>query len=548
VFINVLNNLINYMNKSLIEINKLIIFFAFSFLLFFISIYQTQYFHWSSILDQDITIIYNSLLISSGIEQEYRDHPGYSTFLIYGVILKFFSLFNLSPIGHIDELINSINPDKDLQNLFLFCRNVNVAINIFLILILYKLLIKLRFDEISSILGCCILAVSGWYTESLFVLRNENLSLVFFIVSIMSLIHYNDNNKPLFIVLSGFFFGFAMLTKIQIIFLFIFFLIIYLITINEKIFNKNIIKFTKKYDLFFFLFYILFFLSFVILQLKLQTFERFEKIKNLDLILFLGFNFFIFSIFIIRNKFEITKLKLFTVFLGLYFIGFTISIFFTIFLDLIGFIKLNYFILLRITNPFHYMIEFHVGDHLEMYNDVKVGFDYFKNLLFIALSKFDYNILKIAILIMILFFSLRIDWKKKNKTFRYKFIIKLLVFFGLISIIFIMNLRGFLYYYETLVVVPYILVMFYFLKKFSKKYIYIINFLVIIYFAYCNFFLQEKRKYSFDYYFTNQTSMNLLCKNDQIFYQDYSYVYFLQYYQNRFSDDFIERLCVNFPK
>ena len=107
------------MNKPFIKINKLIIFLFFSFLLFFTSINQSQYFHWSTILDQDIMIIYNSLLISSGIEQEYRDHPGYSTFLIYGVLLKFFSFINLGPISNIDELINSINPEKDLQNLFL---------------------------------------------------------------------------------------------------------------------------------------------------------------------------------------------------------------------------------------------------------------------------------------------------------------------------------------------------------------------------------------------------------------------------------------------
>ena len=36
--------------------------------------------HWTAMLDQDIKIIYNSLLVSSGFEQEYRDHPAYTTF------------------------------------------------------------------------------------------------------------------------------------------------------------------------------------------------------------------------------------------------------------------------------------------------------------------------------------------------------------------------------------------------------------------------------------------------------------------------------------
>ena len=63
--------------------------------------------------------------------------------------------------------------------------------------------------------------------------------------------------------------------------------------------------------IYFFIILYFIFLSFIILQLKLQTYERFEKIKYLDLILFLGFNLYIFLIFTLRNKFEFHKLKLF---------------------------------------------------------------------------------------------------------------------------------------------------------------------------------------------------------------------------------------------
>ena len=112
---------------------KLSILLILSVFLFSISIYQTQYFHWSAILDQDIVLIYNSLLISSGVEQEYRDHPAYTTFLIHGLLLKFFSFINLGPISNINDLIASTDPNTELQKLFFFCRNVNVAINIFLV-------------------------------------------------------------------------------------------------------------------------------------------------------------------------------------------------------------------------------------------------------------------------------------------------------------------------------------------------------------------------------------------------------------------------------
>lgn len=60
-----IDNLKNYTFGSI-----LIIFFL-------INIYQLNNQHWSGVMDQDSMIIYNSLLISSGYEQEYRDHPAF---------------------------------------------------------------------------------------------------------------------------------------------------------------------------------------------------------------------------------------------------------------------------------------------------------------------------------------------------------------------------------------------------------------------------------------------------------------------------------------
>ena len=74
------------------DYSKIILIFLFGYFLLF-NFYQLSQQHWSSILDQDIVIIYNSLLISSGFEQEYRDHPAYTTFLLLGGVYKFFSIF-----------------------------------------------------------------------------------------------------------------------------------------------------------------------------------------------------------------------------------------------------------------------------------------------------------------------------------------------------------------------------------------------------------------------------------------------------------------------
>ena len=531
-----------YLKKNFLKIS---FFLIISLILFSASIFQTKYFHWSAILDQDIMIIYNSLLLSSGIEQEYRDHPAYTTFFINGVLIKFFSFFNFGPVSNINDLINSTNPNELLQKLFLFCRNINVIINILLVFFLYKSLRKLKCDEINSILCCCILIVSGWYTESTFVLRNENLSIIFFLISFIFLIKFLENKNYFLIVIGGFFFGVAMLTKIQILFLFIFFLFIYFIEINNNIYKEKIIKLTRRNDLILFIFYILFLSSYIILQLKLQTYERFEKVKYLDLILFLIFNLFLILMGLIKNRLNFYKIRLGIIILSLFFLGFLFSIFFPVLLDLIGLVELNYFILLRITNPFHYMAEFHMGDHIELYENLNVGFAYFYNIFLIAISKFDYNLFKILILFFLLIFSIRLDYKNHHNTFKKKSLIKLILFTSIIFIIFIMNLRGFIYYYETLVLVPYILSLVFFSKNCTKQFRVILNLSLILYFAYCNFFLQEKRKFPFNYYFSSKTSMHLICDPNKIFYQDNSYKFFLQYYQNRFDEEFIIKLCNN---
>ena len=81
-------------------------------------------------LDQDIIIIYNSLLISSGIEQEFRDHPSYTTFLILGGIFKFLSIFFENFL--IQEIFNSENIDENLQKFFIIGRILN-SIYLFLL-------------------------------------------------------------------------------------------------------------------------------------------------------------------------------------------------------------------------------------------------------------------------------------------------------------------------------------------------------------------------------------------------------------------------------
>ena len=89
-------------NKKTIKLIYILIFLG----IFSLHFHQLNSQHWSGVLDQDLIIIYNSILLNSGIEQEYRDHPAYTTFLINSLVYKILNIFSAVPEG-IDEILDS---------------------------------------------------------------------------------------------------------------------------------------------------------------------------------------------------------------------------------------------------------------------------------------------------------------------------------------------------------------------------------------------------------------------------------------------------------
>ena len=204
------------------DYSKVILIFLFVYLVL-LNFFQLSQQHWSSILDQDLVIIYNSLLVSSGYEQEYRGHPGYTTFFIIGIFFKFFSIFydNFS----VQQILISNNIEKDLQNLFIIARVINSFFNFFVILVLYKILKKLNLKENICIISVLLLVFYSSFYELLFVLRSELLSVLIVLISFYYLLEFIKNKKKLILVFySGFFSCLSILAKMQAIFLIVFIL------------------------------------------------------------------------------------------------------------------------------------------------------------------------------------------------------------------------------------------------------------------------------------------------------------------------------------
>ena len=339
------------------------IFFTILFLYFFgLNIYQMHDQHWTAMLDQDIKMIYNSLLISSGFEQAYRDHPAYTTFLILGGIFKICSIFfdNFT----IQEVLAADNIDKEFQKLFYIARVIN-GFYIFLVtFFIYKILIELKVSNFISILSTSLSLFFISFYELLFLVRSEIVSVLMFLISFYFLTKFLNRNNIIYIILTGFFFCLSMLAKIQVIFLYFIILIalpflIYYLDVSKKLHHlikKN--KFLELSKIVLILFFGLYILSQLILSknfLSELNDPAFSLLHNEDLILLLFFVSIYFLFIKLLSKYYLINSNLVVISIGMIITGFVICLLIVFLLDVTNIIPFHELNLLRLTNPIKFM-------------------------------------------------------------------------------------------------------------------------------------------------------------------------------------------------
>ena len=353
-------------NKEILSIisskNFIPIFFILLFLYFFsLNIFQMHNQHWTAMLDQDIKMIYNSLLISSGYEQAYRDHPAYTTFLILGGIFKICSIFfdNFT----LQEVLSSNVIDEEFQKLFYISRIVNNFFIFFIIIFIYKVLQEFNISQSIALLAISFSVFFMSFYELLFLIRSEVVSILMFLVSFYFLIRFFKTNNIFHILLTGLFFGFSMLAKIQIIFLFLTtlialpFLINYFSAsdrLNYLIQNSKLLGLSRIILILFILLFILIqtFLAKIFLDFNDQTFSLSH---NEDAFLFLFF-VSLYLIFIkFLSKYYSMNINQIVVSIGLIISGFVLCLIFVLLLDFINIISFHKLNLIKLSNPIKFM-------------------------------------------------------------------------------------------------------------------------------------------------------------------------------------------------
>ena len=318
------------------NIENILIFFIF-FIFVLLSYYQSINQSFGYITDQDWTIIYNSLLVISGLEQEYFDHPAYTTFLIYGLILKFVNFFfelNLNAL----EILDGENVGENLQNIFLILRVCNSIVIFFIYVLIQKTLEIFEISKFNSVLIILVFLFFDSIFQLLFLLRSEALSLLFFLLSnYYLLLCYKTNSFKKKLFFSSVFFTFSILTKTQTILLFLanpFFILF----IKDKFNFKGKLEFrTNLEKKIIYIFGLIVFLSSLILYYKYPA--------PTDITFFaIYFIIYILFVYLIRDI-NYQKLKNILIFSLKFISGIFVSFLFIIFLDTIKLIPFDYSII-----------------------------------------------------------------------------------------------------------------------------------------------------------------------------------------------------------
>lgn len=507
--------------KKKIPLNIFLFFISTIIIIFSYSQSLTQ--NWSSIIDFDLTVIFNSLQVISGYEQDFREHPGFTQFIIYGIFYKFFSFFDSNLVINVDQLLELKNSNDNLQKLFLISRFANSIFYIFILFFFSRIceILEIKYELILiSLIG---IVLSNTSISNLLILRADVIAIAFMLAAFYFLLSFVKYEKKIIkLFLSGTLILLGLLAKIQAIIILVPILCFVFIFINNELESGEIDLNIIKYFNYYVIFYSFFLIIYLILQYFIYQHPRFSDQNYIDVIIFVIFNTLLLFIFFLAGKKNNQIFKIiFSVFI-LILVGFFFSLIFLFILSYLDIFKLSPYILLRLTNPFYY---------LKVYSPISeanIDISFISNFFTIILKGIRVEIYGLIILFLLFFYSISKDlFQANNKKLQYK-----IVFF--ISIMLIILSFNFRYYslYDLYYLPFYYFLITYCLSDLRKYYI---IFIIGVILVNNNFFLKK-----FD---STASRFNQVSNTEKICF-DKDTRKFIWWWARGLDDNFFKRICI----
>ena len=170
---------------------QLIIFILIFFYVFELNFYR----HWSTIWDQDLILLHNSLLLNSGIKAEYHDHPGHTQILFISLWINFLDLINIIKFSSYNDLKNILITEKNFFELVKFYRFINLFSLILFSYSFYNISKIITKKKLLSYLLTILFITSLPILDSISHVRTELLSAGLIFLSLLFLLKLIDGNE-----------------------------------------------------------------------------------------------------------------------------------------------------------------------------------------------------------------------------------------------------------------------------------------------------------------------------------------------------------------
>ena len=497
-----------------------------------VTIIQSVYQDYTSIIDFDLTVIHNSLQLVSNKYPDFRDYTAYSHFLTYGLFYKLFSFFDHNLISNIDLLIRLENPELNLKKLYIISRIANCTLHFITIIFMYKLLGIFKIDKYYKILSIFFIFFSESFLANFIILRTDIVAVCYFLISSYFLLNFIKNQKFINLFWVSLFMVLSLLAKVQIIFLFMFlyfFFIFYSAYEQKNEFSEGnflflrILKINLKYVLLFFV--ILYF----IFQIYLNNFINSTSGVGY-------FDFFCFGIYFLIMHLTVSyvhKIKnisneylygIFAVIIGLsIFNVFLLKLF-----NILNFIKIDFNIIFSLTNPFYFLKIY------SPFSGSELSAHLIYEMLVVLFRDFNFNLTYSLLLLAVLLISFfKIVFHYEEKTFNHNFIYIFLFTIIILFLVAINNLRYNVSY--NIYFIPFFFLLLGVFTNLIKKKGRVIFSVIVSIFILFNFLTNLN---NYKTYIYKPSNLSYVCTNEST--RDF-------YYQwaKKFDNKFFKKICLN---
>ena len=517
---------------------NIILFLIISTLVISIVYIQSSFQHWSAQWDLDFWYIYNASLMSSGIQQEWYDHPATTILSFYSIFYKIYSLVDHSFIYKINEIMNSDDPNLVLQKLY-FVTRIFDSINIILItLFTFKISKLLTSKDLYAYLLTSSLIFSLTFMNNLSILNPEDWATLFFLISFYYLLKFYNQNKIIDLILSGIFFSFSFYSKISVIFLFFF--TILLIPLFSEIHTtkvkSNIQKIIEKKFSIIFTIYVISLLVYFFTQIfVLGKLDPFIQNKELDAIIIILINLVYMSLFLVISKFNLIKFKEYFSIFVIFFFGFCFGLLIFVLLDIFNIVNINPLVLVHLIKPFYKMLNFVSS---EIPSSLVGNFETIILIIKKTFSEFKFDNFLFISLFIVFIISILNDFKNKKNNYLF---IKLIIFSSLVFNTLVFNFR---YWVEYLIYVHvlHIILLAICFQNVKKK---LIDIFCVITLIYISIILPIKNFSDFErIVMTRESKLNQLCNNSDK--NDVHSIFYFKIYSQQFTEDTYRKICKQF--